>query len=176
MSVAAVWSVSSPEWDPNVWRTECKGLAFKIYRFLEVYSENSSQHRRLWRHTGRTNRCRLFRFVTARGSSVTGSFWRWKRFVLTVNSRDSRVETRPLFSGLCSSALPAPPFHPVAPAFAEPALAPRNRAAASPYPLSRNNCRVDSAPPGGPDRAFILGIHRLNIKDNRNAHRLFPVI
>lgn len=24
-----------------------KGLAFKIYHFLEVYSENSSQHRRL---------------------------------------------------------------------------------------------------------------------------------
>lgn len=78
--------------------------------------------------------------------------------------------------GWCAAVHLYPPFHPAAPAFAEQALAPRNRAAASPYPLSRNNCWADSAPPGGPDRAFILGIHRLNIKDNRNAHRLFPVI
>lgn len=75
-----------------------------------------------------------------------------------------------------SEAHVSPPFHPAARTFAEPALAPRNRAAASPHPLSRNNCGVDSAPPGGTDRVLILGIHRLNIKDNRNAHRPFPVI
>lgn len=34
---------------------------------------------------------------------------------------------------------------------------------------------LGSAPPGGPDRAFILGIHRLDIKDNRNALRLFQL-
>lgn len=48
----------SPELELNVWRTECEGLAFKIYRFLEVYSENCSLHRRLWRHGGRTNSLR----------------------------------------------------------------------------------------------------------------------
>lgn len=56
--VAAGWSVLSPELGLNVWRTECEGLAFKIYRFLEVYSENCPLHRRLWRHGGRTNSLR----------------------------------------------------------------------------------------------------------------------
>ena len=53
--LAAVWSVLSLNRGPNVWRAECETSAFKIDRFLEVYSENSSQRRRLWRHGGRTS-------------------------------------------------------------------------------------------------------------------------
>lgn len=35
---------------------------------------------------------------------------------------------------------------------------------------------LGSAPPRGSDTVLILGIHRLDIKDNRNARRPFPVI
>lgn len=83
----------SPHWVQNVWRTDCKASAFTIYRFLEVYSENSSQHRRLWRHAGRTNS------HTAPRSAALFALWQlprlgasWSRCPSAVNKRDNRGE------------------------------------------------------------------------------------
>lgn len=168
----------SPELNLNVWRTECEGLAFKIYRFLEVYSENSPLHRRLWRHGGRTNSLRApsaARCVALSplGARLLAAFFRrrfglFSRLIQQHNSTEPRLRfwqrsvahlfTRRLLPSLNRRSLPG---------IARQLL---------PIRFPGIIAGPDSAPPGGPDKAFILGIHRLDIKDNRNAHRLFPVI
>lgn len=73
---AAGWSVLSLNREANVWRTACKASAFKIYRFLEVYSENCSQLHRLWRHEGRASARAPRRFASVGSRPVdSGLLW-----------------------------------------------------------------------------------------------------
>lgn len=176
---AAVWSVLSPGRDPNVWGTQCIDSAYKMLCFLEVYSENSSLHRRLWRHNSRSWSPHQPRPADANLRSAAGAV--------------SSPPPPPLSTPVClchvsppgaamvrvvfGSPVPTSRFSRRLLAFAESAA--RSQESRGAFPLSAFQELIegwDSAPPGGSGRAFILGIRRLAIKDNRNAHRLFPVI
>lgn len=145
----------SQEWDPNVWKAESKGLAFKTLRFLEVYSENS-----LTAVTSPRPRELLFRGSPPLGLAAARRQQRRRR-------RRRRLGL-PLLGGprhspggVSDKRRPSAPRR-LSGASSSPnrrarSLAPRKRAGVSAHSLSRNRCMTWLRPPGRPWQSLHSG-------------------